>query len=593
MSSLIVEVCKIDNIASHNNADRLELVFIKGWQCIVPKDKYKKGDKVVYVPIDSIIPFELSEKLGITKYLHNQKKDEKGNIISSRVRTVKLRGILSQGLIIDIEDPSWKIGDDVREKLGIEKYIPNITQDNNQNLIHKFPGWRLPDYSEFNKYTDIENYKNYLDVFDCDEEVIITEKIHGCAFFNDIIYLYNKKTQKIGHIVNKKLKTDVLGVDSTGNIVRSKILNWYNNGNTDEWKKVKFTRTGLLGNCYGSVIVTSNHEFFSPKLNKYVPCCDLKINDEILLYDIQSNLSFLQEQILLGIMIGDAYLGKDNSIIDPILKINNLLTKQQIVSISNFKPNYNISKGKYDLETETHNYFLNGVLVHNSNMRAAKLAIDPSCLPAPQRIINKLKKIGNTVSFGLYKYDPSIFLVGSHNCNIKNIKYREQNNKDQSIGIYWKIALEYGLDKKLKEGEEIFGEIYGKGIQKYLEYDGTEKIKIRFFDMKALDENGNMKYLDWDIFVKRCKELELPIVPILYRGPLIHNILPDLIKGNSTIGNHIREGCVIKPIKERFHPKLGRVILKCINDDYLLFKNKKEDELLKNGKDEEIDIFDH
>lgn len=406
MSSLIVEVCKIKNIQPHDNADKLEIAIVKGWQCIVMKDRYKKGDKVVYIPIDSMIPFELSESLGITKYLCNKKTDKDGNIISSRVRTVKLRGVLSQGLVIDVQDSSWKVGNDVREELGIEKYIPKLNMGNGPNRMHTFPGWRLRDYPEFNKYTNIENYKNYLSIIEEGEEVIATEKIHG------------------------------------------------------------------------------------------------------------------------------------------------------------------------------------------TNSRMARLAVDPSYLGALQNCIFKLKKIGSIITFGLYNYDKSVFLVGSHNCNIKRAKDREQNSRE-SMGAYWQLALDHELDKKLKEGEEIFGEIYGKGIQKYLEYDGTEKIKIRFFDMKVRDQYGAMVYLDWDPFVEKCKDLDLPIVPVLYRGPFSKEILPSLIKGNSTLGDHIKEGCVIKPIKERFNPKLGRVVLKCINDDYLLFKGKKEDELEKKGEDAEIDIFDH
>jgi len=413
MSSLIVEVCKIGSIQPHDNADKLEIAIIKGWQCVVTKDKYKKGDKVIYIPIDSMIPFELSEKLGITKYLQNKKTDKFGTVISSsnRVRTIKLRGTLSQGLIIDIQDPSWKVGKDVREKLGIEKYIPKCNMGNGKNKNKKNLIWQLPAYPEFTKYTDIENYKNFLSVIEEGEEVVATEKIHG------------------------------------------------------------------------------------------------------------------------------------------------------------------------------------------TNARMARIIIDPSYFSVFDRIKIRLKKIGSSLSFGLYNYDPSMFLVGSHNCNIKKLNDGEQNNRipfsRTSMEVYWEMALKYGLDQKLKEGEEIFGEIYGSGIQKYLEYDGSVEIKIRFFDLKIRDEHGNMVYIDWDSFIERCKDLDLPTVPILYRGPFSHEILPNLVTGQSTLGIHIREGCVIKPVKERFHPKLGRVILKYLNDDYLLLKGKKEDELHKQNEEAELDIFDH
>jgi RNA ligase (TIGR02306 family) len=69
MSTLIVEVCRIEKILPHPNADALELAHIKGWQCVVPKGKYQAQDLVTYVPIDAVLPEALSDRLGVTKYL--------------------------------------------------------------------------------------------------------------------------------------------------------------------------------------------------------------------------------------------------------------------------------------------------------------------------------------------------------------------------------------------------------------------------------------------------------------------------------------------------------------------------------------------
>src|SRR5687767_9231735 len=96
MSSLIVEVCRVERVLPHPNADLLELAHIKGWQCVVPRGKYAPGSLVTYVPIDSVLPEPLSERLGVTKYL------SKG-----RVRCARLRGEPSFGLIMDREDPGW------------------------------------------------------------------------------------------------------------------------------------------------------------------------------------------------------------------------------------------------------------------------------------------------------------------------------------------------------------------------------------------------------------------------------------------------------------------------------------------------------
>jgi len=173
MSSLIVEVCAVEDVLDHPNADRLEIICVKGWKCIVQKGVYNIGDLVVYAPVDSMIPEALSDDMDVTKYLGK----------GGRVRTTKLRGEYSQGLVIPMKFlppllPSnhggvkWLPGDNVAEILGIEKYEPPLSTR----------GDRLPDHPAFHRYTDIENYNNFPDVLKEGEMVVITEKIHGTNF---------------------------------------------------------------------------------------------------------------------------------------------------------------------------------------------------------------------------------------------------------------------------------------------------------------------------------------------------------------------------------------------------------------------------
>jgi len=159
MSSLIVEVCKIDRVLPHANAERLELAHIKGWQCVVPRNRYRAGDLVTYIPVDSVLPEALAERLGVTKYL------SKG-----RVRCARLRGEPSFGLIMDRENDAWQAGADVREHYGIEKYVPPV------KLI---AGDAEVPHLLFVSYTEIENMRNFPDVFSSGERIIATEKIHG------------------------------------------------------------------------------------------------------------------------------------------------------------------------------------------------------------------------------------------------------------------------------------------------------------------------------------------------------------------------------------------------------------------------------
>ena len=159
MSTLIVEVSRIEKVLAHGNADALELAHIKGWQCVIPKDRYRPGDLVTYVPIDAVIPPEHSDRWGITKYLSN-----------GRVRCARLRGEPSFGVIVEREDPSWEEGRDVQDFYGITKYLPPIKiQAGDAEVPHPL----------FVEYTDVENLRNFPDVLAEGEPVSVTEKLHG------------------------------------------------------------------------------------------------------------------------------------------------------------------------------------------------------------------------------------------------------------------------------------------------------------------------------------------------------------------------------------------------------------------------------
>lgn len=164
MSTLIVEVCKIDKITNHKNADLLDLVIVKGWQCVVKKDSYKAGDIIIFVPPEAILPIEFAEKLGVRNYLTGSNKD--------RVRCAKLRGEMSYGLIID-NFGNWPVGKDVQTELGIIKYEPPVRTN---------MGDAAPEDVFFEKYTDIENLRNYPDVFKEGEKVVVKEKADGSNF---------------------------------------------------------------------------------------------------------------------------------------------------------------------------------------------------------------------------------------------------------------------------------------------------------------------------------------------------------------------------------------------------------------------------
>ena len=169
MSKLIVEVCKIEAIKKHPNADRLSIAVVKGWNCIVGLDQYRVRELVIYCPPDSVIPNSIIEEYNLEFLKKN-----------GRVGTIKLRKCISQGLILSIpEGKSWREGKEVAKELGITKYEVPIPKF--QQFRSKYPTKKKKN-PLFDKYTNIENIKNYNKVFKDGDLVVITEKIHGTNF---------------------------------------------------------------------------------------------------------------------------------------------------------------------------------------------------------------------------------------------------------------------------------------------------------------------------------------------------------------------------------------------------------------------------
>ncbi|MBV5347784.1 hypothetical protein JZU46_06185 [bacterium] len=97
MERQLATVQKILKLSPITGADRIECAEILGWECIVPKGEFKEGDLCIYIEIDSWIPHELAPFLSKGK----EPKTYNG-IKGARLRTVKMKGVVSQGLILSL-----------------------------------------------------------------------------------------------------------------------------------------------------------------------------------------------------------------------------------------------------------------------------------------------------------------------------------------------------------------------------------------------------------------------------------------------------------------------------------------------------------
>ena len=118
MARQLASVRRISDIRPIASAGRIVVAQVDGWECVVQKDEFHVGDRVVYIEVDSVVP-ERPE----FEFLRDRK---------FRVRTIKLRGQVSQGLVLPLSilpPGSYADGADVTEVLGVTKYDPQAQQE--------------------------------------------------------------------------------------------------------------------------------------------------------------------------------------------------------------------------------------------------------------------------------------------------------------------------------------------------------------------------------------------------------------------------------------------------------------------------------
>ena len=210
----IEDIKEINSIAG---ADRISHASVLGWRVIVQKDKHVVNEKCVYVEVDSLMPqIEYFKFLDIRKY---------------RIRTLKMKGVLSQGLIIPLADipvivsqlkqldpdkkpiemkSMWESGSDVTELLGIKKWLTpeerseisdaNKSNKKKHNFFVKFMSrfsWyrkmfkmKSKSFPEWISKTDEERIQNVPWILDDEaEDWYVSEKLEGQSG----TYWYKKK----------------------------------------------------------------------------------------------------------------------------------------------------------------------------------------------------------------------------------------------------------------------------------------------------------------------------------------------------------------------------------------------------------------
>lgn len=170
MAEFKCNVERIVDIEQIPDSDNLELVVIGDYRCVVQKNSFAKNQLVIYIPEGSIVPQNLLEEMGLSGRLYGPEKN--------RVKAIKLRGCLSQGLILGLDNINVAVGegDNLATLLGITKYEPPLPKHMTGDIgVMKENG---PYYGKTIRY-DVENIKTNPNVFGHGEWVEFREKLHG------------------------------------------------------------------------------------------------------------------------------------------------------------------------------------------------------------------------------------------------------------------------------------------------------------------------------------------------------------------------------------------------------------------------------
>lgn len=217
MSRFAVTLEEIRSVRPIPGADRIQVATLAGmdFEFVIARDQFRPGDRVLYLPVDSLLPPALVERLGLAGRLAGPQKN--------RIKTITLRGQISQGLVTSpsllpegMTDP-----DQITAHLGIQKYEPP------EEIVSDGILTRLPEGQ--GKY-DIESADRFVALTESlmDAPVFITEKVEGSNFWvrgeagsvsvgqREHTILPKEGTEHTFHLLARRLGLDAFAMSLSG-----------------------------------------------------------------------------------------------------------------------------------------------------------------------------------------------------------------------------------------------------------------------------------------------------------------------------------------------------------------------------------------
>jgi RNA ligase (TIGR02306 family) len=264
----IATIEKILEVNVHPNADKLSLAKVNGWQVCIKKDEYKQGDFCVYVTVDSIV-----NDCAQYEFLRNK---------HFRIKTMKLRGAISQGIIFPLSiitefgndlNSIWNgsdVGIEVSNLIGINHYEKPISPQLAGHAKGHRPSWI--------RKTDEDNIKSNPGILAelHNKPYYITCKVDGCIDESTVINTEDGN-KTIKEICDTKYIGKILSYDVAENKIKySKVINHFIHDSPGDWYEIE-TESGK------KLKITGNHMVWLPEFNCYRSVDKLSENDVFLI----------------------------------------------------------------------------------------------------------------------------------------------------------------------------------------------------------------------------------------------------------------------------------------------------------------------
>jgi RNA ligase (TIGR02306 family) len=171
-----MKLASIETVVSsvpHPAADSLDIIKVLGWQCVTKRGQFSDGQRVVFIPIDTLLP-----DAPWSAFL---KKGDK----PIRLRTIKLRGEYSQGLVLPVDVlpegvQGWNIGADVGGELGVKKYEKEVPAQLSGEAAGAFPQYLAAKTDEDNGLSNLNLVEQVL-LTQVQQALHITQKLDGSS----------------------------------------------------------------------------------------------------------------------------------------------------------------------------------------------------------------------------------------------------------------------------------------------------------------------------------------------------------------------------------------------------------------------------